>query len=62
MKSELPRSAVEFDALLPYERGDPIDRLHRQGELDTLEHTAHRTRVVGRAHADLAGELAAYAV
>ena len=47
--------------LLPYERGDLIDRLHRHGEIDTLEHTGDGTLVSGRANADLAGELAAYA-
>jgi GTP-binding protein HflX len=61
IESELPRPAVEFEALLPYERGDLIDRLHRHGEIDTLEHTGDGTLVSGRANADLAGELAAYA-
>ena len=61
IESELPRPAVEFDALLPYERGDLIDRLHRHGEIDRLEHTGEGTLVSGRANADLAGELAAYA-
>ena len=32
------------------------------GEIDNLEHTAEGTLVTGRAHEDLAGELAAYAV
>ncbi|RYP86889.1 GTPase HflX [Nocardioides guangzhouensis] len=62
VESELPRPGVEFSALLPYERGDLIDRLHRTGEIDSMEHTAEGTLVAGRAHEDLAGELAAYAV
>ena len=53
---------MEFKALLPYERGDLINRLHQNGEIDDLEHTADGTLVRGRAHEDLAGELAAYAV
>ncbi len=53
---------MEFVALLPYGRGDLIDRLHREGEIDSQEHTADGTIVRGRAHADLAGELARYAV
>jgi GTP-binding protein HflX len=62
VEAELPRPSVSFDALLPYERGDLIDRLHRQGEIDAMEHTADGTRVSGRANEALAGELAAYAV
>jgi GTP-binding protein HflX len=62
LEAELPRPNVEFDALLPYERGDLVDRLHRQGEIDGLEHTADGTRVTGRANPDLAGELAVYTV
>ena len=62
VEAELPRPDVEFAALLPYERGDLIDRLHRHGEIESMEHTADGTRVSGRANADLAGELAAYAL
>ncbi len=51
-----------FDALLPYERGDLLNRIHQHGEIDELEHTADGTRVSGRAHGDLAGELGAYTV
>ena len=53
---------VEFEALLPYARGDLLDRLHQHGEIESMEHTGDGTVVRGRAHADLAGELAAYAV
>jgi GTPase len=62
LEGELPRPGVEFKALLPYERGDLINRLHQHGEIDTMEHTADGTLVAGRANADLAGELASYAV
>ena len=62
VEDELPRPDVEFKALLPYERGDLINRLHQHGEIDSMEHTADGTLVVGRANEDLAGELAAYAV
>lgn len=53
----LPRPAVEVRALVPYARGDLIDRIHKAGELITTEHTADGTRVVARVNADLAGEL-----
>ena len=62
VEEELPHPGVEFIVLLPYGRGDLIDRLHREGEIDSQEHTADGTIVRGRAHEDLAGELAAYAV
>jgi len=62
VESELPRPGVEFKALLPYDRGDLINRLHQQGEITSMEHTGEGTIVAGRANPDLAGELAAYAV
>jgi GTPase len=62
VEAELPRPDVEFSALLPYERGDLINRLHQHGEISSMEHTADGTLVSGRANEDLAGELAAYAV
>ncbi|MEO9323427.1 GTPase HflX [Nocardioides sp. C4-1] len=62
VESELPRPGVEFEALLPYERGDLLNRLHQQGEIDSLDHTADGTIVKGRANPDLAGELDPYTV
>jgi GTP-binding protein HflX len=62
IEGELPRPQVEFKALLPYERGDLINRLHQQGEIASMEHTGEGTLVAGRANEALAGELAAYAV
>ncbi len=62
IEGELPRPGVEFKALLPYERGDLINRLHQHGEIASMEHTGEGTIVVGRANEDLAGELAAYAL
>jgi GTP-binding protein HflX len=62
VEDELPRPGVEFEALVPYARGDLLDRLHQHGEIESLEHTGEGTVVRGRAHADLAGELAAYPV
>lgn len=62
VEAELPRPGVAFDALLPYERGDLLNRIHQHGEIESLEHTGDGTRVVGRAHDDLADELSDYAV
>jgi len=62
VEADLPRPGVEFHALVPFARGDLVNRIHQHGEIDSLEHTAEGTLVRGRAHGDLAGELAAYAV
>ena len=57
----MPRPGVEFSVLLPYDRGDLLNRIHQHGEIEILEHTGEGTLVSGRANDDLAGELAAYA-
>ena len=62
VEAELPRPAIEFEVLLPYSRGDLVDKIHRAGEIESLEHTADGSLVRGRASEALAGELAQYAV
>jgi GTPase len=62
VEAELPRPAVEVDALVPYQRGDLVNRIHEYGEVLAMDHTGDGTRVRARVHEDLAGELAAYAV
>ncbi len=57
LDSRLPQPGVEVRVLLPYARGDLMNRIHREGELVSLEHTADGTMVVARVHPDLAGEL-----
>lgn len=61
VEERLPRPQVEVRALVPYSRGDLLDRIHKAGEFLTSEHTADGTRIVARVNGDLAGELAAYA-
>jgi GTP-binding protein HflX len=62
VESDLPRPGVAIDVLLPYERGDLLNRIHVSGELESIEHTGDGTAVRGRVHEDLAGELAPYEV
>ncbi|MDN5744586.1 MAG: GTPase HflX [Nocardioidaceae bacterium] len=62
VEADLPRPRVEFTALVPYARGDLVDRIHKDGEITSLEHTPEGTWVVGRATEALAGDLALYAV
>ncbi|HEU5044225.1 MAG TPA: GTPase HflX, partial [Nocardioidaceae bacterium] len=60
IERDLPHPGVEFEALLPYDRGDLLSKIHTGGEVDHLEHTGEGTLVRGRVHADLAGQLAPY--
>lgn len=62
IEKRLPKPEIEVRALIPYERGDLVNRIHQAGEFTTIEHTEHGSLVVARVHPDLAGELAAYAV
>jgi GTP-binding protein HflX len=62
VEADLPRPGVSFEALLPYERGDLLNKIHLSGEVESLEHTGDGSLVRGRVHADLAGELAPYLV
>ena len=62
VEADLPRPDVAVQILLPYERGDLLNRIHLHGEVATLEHTGDGTRVDARVAPDLAGELEAYAV
>jgi GTPase len=58
--SRLPRPPVELDVLLPYDRGDLVDRAHREGEVLAVEHVAEGTRVRLRVPSTLAHALAPY--
>jgi GTP-binding protein HflX len=60
IEADLPRPTVEVDALLPYERGDLMSKIHEHGEVLSLDHTAHGTRVRALVNASLAGELSRY--
>ncbi len=62
VEAELPRPDVDFHVLLPYERGDLVNRLHQHGEIEAMEHTGEGTLIRGRANENLAGELAAYSL
>lgn len=60
LEQRLPRPEIEVRALVPYDRGDLINRIHAGGEFLSSEHTEHGTLVVARVNADLAGELNRY--
>ncbi|WGT46190.1 GTPase HflX [Tessaracoccus lacteus] len=56
----LPRPEVELRVLLPYDRGDLVDRIHRTARIISLEHTGEGTEIHARVRPDLADELAPY--
>lgn len=58
----LPRPSIEVEALVPWNRGDLVARVHEHGEVIETEHTEAGTRVRARVDAALAGELDAYVV
>ena len=58
---ELPRPTIDVEVLVPYDRGDLVSRLHQEAEVLSSEHTGSGTLLKARVHADLAGELAAFA-
>jgi GTP-binding protein HflX len=62
IEAELPRPAFAVEALLPYDRGDLLNRIHTSGEVTTVEHTAAGTAVTARVHPDLAAQLRPYLV
>jgi GTP-binding protein HflX len=61
IEADLPRPQIEVAALLPYDRGDLLSRVHENGEVLTLEHTGEGTLLTARVNESLAGELAEYA-
>ena len=62
VETRLPTPGVSVRVLVPYERGDLVDRIHRRGELSSSEHTPEGTLICARVNADLAGELAPFEV
>ncbi|WP_245563652.1 GTPase HflX [Longispora albida] len=62
IEERLPRPAVELTAVVPYDRGDLVARLHRLGEVLSTEHTEGGTKLHVRAPEGLAAELEPYKV
>jgi len=62
LETNLPNPEVHVETLIPYSRGDLMDRIHRTGTIETLEHTSDGTKVRARVHPGLAEELSEYGV
>ena len=61
IESRLPRLPVEMEALVPYDRGELISRMHRTGEVISVEHEPGGTRVRARVSERLAAALEPFA-
>ncbi|NJP31667.1 GTPase HflX [Micromonospora thermarum] len=60
IEGRLPRPAVEVRAVLPYDRGDLVARVHRQGEVLSTSHLPEGTLLHVRVGEALAAELAPF--
>ncbi|RLP94371.1 MULTISPECIES: GTPase HflX [unclassified Micromonospora] len=61
IEERLPRPAVEVRAVLPYDRGDLVARVHRTGEVLSTAHLPEGTLLHVRVGEALAAELAPFA-
>ena len=57
----LPQPEVQITAMVPYERGDLVDKVHKTAVIESLEHTGEGTLIKVRVAPDLADELAEFA-
>ncbi len=62
VEQRLPRPSVAVRALVPYDRGDLVNKIHQFGEFVSQEHTPDGTLLDVRVNPDLAAELAAFVV
>src|SRR5690625_129922 len=58
----LPRPAIDVDLVTPHARGDLLTRAHVTREVESEEHLATGTDLIGRVDAQLAEELHGVAV
>ena len=50
IEARLPRPEVEVHALMPYDRGDLVDRSISPASSACMEHTEHGTLITARVH------------
>ena len=61
LEQRLPQPEVQLQVMLPYGRGDLVDKIHRTAVIDSLEHTGEGTLISAKVRPDLADELAEFA-
>jgi GTPase len=59
---ELPRPDIDIDVLVPYARGDLVNRIHDSGTVLRSEHRAEGTHITARVGPELADDLLDYAL
>jgi GTP-binding protein HflX len=59
--ARLPHPDVEVEVLVPYDRGDLVARVHRDGEVLGEQHEAEGTRLTARVDGGLAAALERFA-
>jgi GTP-binding protein HflX len=59
--TRLPHPDVDVDVLLPYDRGDLVARVHRDGEVLKERHEDSGTRLTARVDGALAATLEEFA-
>ena len=60
IERDLPQPEIKVTALVPYEKGKLVARIHDEGEVDTVEHLPSGTLLRARVHPALAAELKQY--
>jgi GTP-binding protein HflX len=61
LAARLPHPDVEVDVLVPYDRGDLVARVHRDGEVLSEQHEAGGTRLTARVDGALSAALEEFA-
>jgi GTP-binding protein HflX len=60
LAAELPRPDVDVQVLVPFSRGDLVNRIHQEGDVLVEEHTGEGTRINARVDSLFAAELAGF--
>jgi GTP-binding protein HflX len=55
--ADLPRTLVDVDVVVPYERGDLLARVYREGDVVSVDHEERGSHLKARVAEDLAREL-----
>ena len=61
IETALPRPRIDFDVLIPYERGDLVARLHDGADIVSTEYLPDGTALTGRAYPAVAAQLKSFA-
>jgi GTP-binding protein HflX len=57
LEQDLPTPAIEVDLVIGYEHSDLVAQVHREGEIESIEHGNTGTRIRARVDKQLASRL-----